>query len=74
MKELDLKKSVHDLTAQYPELIPILKELGFVAISNPIARNTVGRVTTVSQGAKKMGLELGEVVKKLEEEGFIVKQ
>jgi len=29
MKEIDLKKSVYELTETYPELIGILKELGF---------------------------------------------
>ncbi len=30
MKEIDLKKSVYELTKTYPELIDILKELGFL--------------------------------------------
>lgn len=74
MKEIDLNKSVYDITQSYPELIPVLKELGFLGVSNPIARNTLGRVTTIPQGCQKQGKDLQEVVKKLEESGFTVKR
>ena len=73
MKEIDLKKSVHDLTEAYPELIDILKELGFLGVANAVMRNTVGRVTTIPQGARKMGKDLAEVIKVLESKGFTVK-
>ena len=73
MKEIDLSKSLFQITEEYPELIEILKDLGFLGVTNPIARNTMGRATTIPQGSKKMGLELSEVVKKLTEAGFEVK-
>ena len=73
MKEIDLNKSVFELTGTYPELIAILKDLGFLGVANAIARNTLGRVTTIPQGCQKQGKDLAEVVKKLEEEGFKVK-
>ena len=73
MKEIDLEKSVHELTEAYPELIDILKGLGFFGVASTIARNTLGRVTTIPQGCQKQGQDLTEVVKKLEEAGFVVK-
>lgn len=73
MKEIDLSKSVYELTEAYPELIDILKEMGFLGVGNPIARKTLGRVTTIPQGCQKQGKELTEVIKKLEEKGFQVK-
>ncbi|MBI4303344.1 MAG: DUF1858 domain-containing protein [Chloroflexi bacterium] len=73
MKEIDLKKSVYELTEAYPELIGILKELGFLGVANPVARNTLGRITTIPQGCVKQGKDLSEVIKKLEEKGFRVK-
>lgn len=72
MKELDLKKSVYDLTEAYPELTPILKELGFLGVANPITRNTIGRVTTIPQGCEKMTLDLNKVIASLKEAGFEV--
>jgi len=73
MKEVDLRKSVYELTESYPELIDILKELGFLGVVSPVVRKTIGRVTTIPQGCKKQGKDLDEVIKNLEENGFKVK-
>lgn len=70
MKEIDLKKSVYELTETYPELIGLLKEMGFLGVANPIVRNTLGRMTTIPEGCKKQGKDLNEIIKKLEETGF----
>ena len=73
MKEIDLKKSVYELTETYPELIGILKELGFLGVANPVARNTLGRLTTIPQGVEKMKQDLNKVITRLKEAGFEVK-
>jgi hypothetical protein len=70
MKEIDLKKSVYELTEAYPELIGLLKEMGFLGVVNPVVRNTLGRMTTIPAGCRKQGKDLNEVIKKLEEAGF----
>ena len=73
LKLIDLKKNVYELTETYPELIEILKEMGFLGVANPIARKTLGKLTTIPQGCKKQGKDLNEVIKKLKELGFKVK-
>lgn len=73
-KEIDLKKTLYELTQTYPELIEVLKELGFLGIVSPVVRKTLGRVTTIPQGCKRQGKDLDEVIKKLTEEGFKVKE
>ncbi|MFQ5722245.1 MAG: DUF1858 domain-containing protein [Candidatus Aminicenantales bacterium] len=73
MKEIDLNKSVYDLTEIYPELIDILKELGFFGVINPLVRKTIGRKTTIPQGCQKQKKDLNEVIKILEEKGFKIK-
>ena len=73
MKELDLSKSLYELTEAYPELIAILGELGFLGVLKPVVRQTLGRMTTIPQGSAKQGKDLKEVIKKLEEKGFTVK-
>lgn len=73
MKEIDLSQSVYRLTEAYPELIDILKEMGFLGVVNPIVRKTLGRKTTIPQGVEKQGKDLNEVIKILEEKGFKVK-
>ena len=74
MKEIDLNKSVYELTETYPELIEVLKELGFLGVANPVVRKTLGRLTTIPQGCNKQGKDLNEVIKILEEKGFRVKE
>ena len=74
MKEIDLKKTVYELTETYSELIKILKELGFIGVVNLVVRKTLGRMTTITRGCKKQGKNLIEVMKVLEEKGFKVKE
>ncbi len=73
LKLIDLKKNVYELTETYPELIEILKGMGFLGVANPLTRKTLGKVITIPQGCKKIGKDLNEVIKKLEELGFKVK-
>ena len=35
MKQLDLSKTLYELTEEYPELIAILADIGFLGIKNP---------------------------------------
>jgi uncharacterized protein len=70
MKEIDFKKSVYALTEQYPELIGILKEMGFLGVANPLVRKTLGKRMTIPEGSKKQQKDLEEVIKNLEEAGF----
>jgi hypothetical protein len=72
MKKIDLNKSVYELTEKYPELIKILKEMGFIGIINPVVRKTLGKKTTIIEGSRKQGKSLDEVIKKLKDEGFEV--
>lgn len=73
MKEIDTSLSIYELTRAYPELIDILKDLGFAGVANPVARNTVGRVTALAEGCEKQGIDLAVVLGKLSERGFEVK-
>ncbi len=73
MKEIDPDKSVFDLTEAYPELVAVLKAIGFAGIANPIARNTLGRATTLRKGAERQGKDLKEVALLLASHGFALK-
>ena len=70
VKKIDLNKSIYELTEKYPELIEILKEMGFLGVINPIVRKTIGRKTTLSEGIKKQGKDLEEVFQKLRDKDF----
>ena len=71
-KVLDMKKNVHDLATEYPEVIDIMIELGFKDISNPVALNTMGRVMTIPKGSQIKGIDLEAIVTLFEEKGFEV--
>ena len=71
-KKLDLHKTVYELTYEYPEVIEILKELGFENITNPVMMNTAGRVMTLPKGAIMKGLELDRVKEAFRQKGFQV--
>ena len=73
MKELDLNKSVYELTEQYPELIDILKELGFHMITNTFARKTIGKKVIIPQACKNQGKDLNKVIEVLRMNGFEIK-
>ena len=72
MKKIDLRKSVYELTGTYPELIDILKELGFLGVTNPLVRKTLGRKTTIPKGCEKQGRDLDQVIRQIEKRGFKV--
>ena len=72
MKELDLNKSVFDLTEQYPELIDFLKETGFAGLAFPAVRKTLGKKMTLPAGCEKQKIELAVVISQLEDLGYKV--
>lgn len=71
-KKINLHKSVYELTEEFPDLIPVLKEIGFLGIVNPVVRKTLGKKMTLPMGCEKQGQELTAVIKRLEEKGFTV--
>lgn len=73
-KIIDLTKSVHDLCKENPEIIEILKEIGFDQITNPAMLNTAGRFMTIPKGAVMKGVDLGKIKEEMENKGFTVKE
>ncbi len=69
-KIIDLSLSVHDLCKEYPEMIDIMKDLGFESITNPGMLNTAGRFMTIPKGAVMKGLELGKIKEELVRKGY----
>ena len=69
-KKLDLNKTVYDLVQEYPELVDILKELGFSEITKTAMLHSVGRMTTIPKGAKMKKISMMSVVSALMQNGF----
>lgn len=70
---IDLNQVVYDVVKKNPEIIDLLVELGFKPLKNPMMLKSIGRTTTIKQGAKLIGLSLDEIKQNLEWNGYSVK-
>ncbi|MDF2988156.1 MAG: hypothetical protein K0R50_3666 [Eubacterium sp.] len=73
-KIIDLSKTVYELCKENPEVVEILRELGFDQITNPAMLNTAGRFMTIPKGAVMKGVDLGRIKEELGKRGFTVKE
>lgn len=71
-KALDLTRTVYDLTEQFPELIPILADLGFKGVLKPLTRTTIGKHMTIPAGCKVRKVPLEHVIERFRAAGFTV--
>ena len=69
-KKLDLSKSVYDLVQEYPEVIDIMKGLGFTEITNKVMLHSVGKIMTIPKGAKMKGISMIDIVGAFMKAGF----
>ncbi len=69
-KKLDLRKSVYELTHEYPELVDIMVGLGFTEIKKKPMLNSVGKIMTIPKGAKMKNIPMMEVISTLMGQGF----
>lgn len=71
-KALRLDKTVYDLCASDPKILPILAEAGFSEITKPGMLNTVGRFMTIPKGAAMRKLDLTTIKKTFEKHGYTI--
>jgi hypothetical protein len=71
---LSLESTIYELCESHPELVGILKEMGFESIGNPIMMRTAARIMTLPKAAAMKGIDLDWVIKTLEQEGYIVQR
>lgn len=71
-KYINLDSSIYELVEKYPELISIMKELGFTDITKRVMLHSVGKIMTIPKGAKMKSIPMDEIVTVLEKNGFEV--
>lgn len=72
MNTIDLSIPVAQVVEQHPEVLDLLLELGFTPLANPVLRQTLGRTVSLVQGAKMKGLDIQEIQRVLEYNGYEV--
>lgn len=71
-KEIDLSRTVYELTGEFPEIVDIMKELGFESIANEGMLNTAGRFMTIPKGAALKGIALDKIEEIFAAKGYTV--
>lgn len=74
MKKINLNETVYQLIQQYPELKNILVHMGFTPLQNDYLLNSVGRMMPLKKGAEQIGLDIPELIAKLEGQGFTIEE
>ncbi len=74
VKKMDLEKTLYPLPTEYPDLIDVLFDIGFMGVKNPVMRESHGKQMTVRTGCGHLGIDLGEVTATLRAKGFTVKE
>ena len=72
-REIDLKKTIYELSRENPEIVNIMKELGFESIANEGMLNTAGRFMTIPKGAAMKSISLEKIKQVFESKGYIIK-
>jgi len=68
--KIDGNRTVYDLIQEYPELKPILVDIGFKPLNNDKMLTTVGRMMPLKNGAKQINLPLEKLKEQLSDAGY----
>jgi hypothetical protein len=69
-KVIDLSKSVYEICNEHPEVIDIMKDLGFENIANPGMLNTIGRFMTIPKGAAMKNIPMENIKEAFAARGY----
>lgn len=67
---IDLEMTIYELCTADPSFTEVMVELGFVDITKPAMLKTVGRMMTLTKGARMKGMSLEDIKTKLIHKGY----
>lgn len=73
-KIINLSHSIYEICNENPEVIDIMKELGFENIGSPMMLQTAGRFMTIPKGAAMKNISLDEIKAVLITRGFHIQE
>jgi len=71
---IDLSKSVYEICKKHPEVVDIMKDLGFESIASPGMLNTAGRFMTIPKGAAMKHILMEKIEEAFEAKGYVIKE
>ncbi|SHI57717.1 DUF1858 domain-containing protein [Lutispora thermophila] len=69
-KKINITKSVYEICKDYPDVIEIMKNLGFESITNPGMINTAGRFMTIPKGASMKNISMDKIREEFAKNGY----
>lgn len=69
-KSIDLNKTVYELNQLNPDILEIMKEIGFEDVIKPGMVNTVGKFMTLVKGTKMKGININRIKEAFVEKGY----
>jgi hypothetical protein len=69
-KVVNINSTLFEVVKTYPEIIDIMKTLGFENIANPVMLNTVGKIMTIKKGSEMKKIDLKIIKEKFLEHGL----
>ena len=69
-KQVDLNTSIFEISRDNPEIIEIMKELGFTDITKTGMINTVGKVMTISKGSRMKNIDMDYIKETFRSKGY----
>jgi signal recognition particle subunit SEC65 len=73
-KAIDLSKSVSEICKEYPEVVDIMRDLGFENITNPAMMKTAGRFMTIPKGAAMKNIPMEKIKEAFAAKGYEFKE
>lgn len=73
-KVIDLSHSVFDICKEHPEVVDIMKDLGFESITNPSMLKTAGRFMTIPKGAAMKQISMEKIKEAFAAKGYEIKE
>jgi hypothetical protein len=70
LKRIGINATIYEIIKEYPEVMDIMKELGFDDIAKPVVLNIAGRIMTLPKGAALRGIDMEKIKKAFLEKGF----
>lgn len=73
-KKINLSKSVYEICTENPEVIEIMKDLGFESITNPGMLKTAGRFMTIPKGAAMKNISMDKIKEEFTKKGYEIEE